>query len=142
MKVTKSILLVSLAISLLAGCKKNILDVENLNEPDVTKVLGDGGDVENAASGLFNTIYAGEHYTNGLAPVLAVAADNVSCSWGNFGMRDMSYEPRNNGWNNSPSYSNKGLTKYLFDKMYSAIGSASLIMGAIDKWVKIGEGGA
>ncbi len=142
MKVTKSILLVSLAISLLAGCKKNILDVENLNEPDVTKVLGDGGDVENAASGLFNTIYAGEHYTNGLAPVLAVAADNVSCSWGNFGMRDMSYEPRNNGWNNSPSYSNKGLTKYLFDKMYSAIGSASLIMGAIDKGLKIGEGGA
>ena len=142
MKIIKSIVFFSIAISLLAGCKKNMLDVENLNEPDVTKVLGDGGDVENAASGMFNTIYDGEHSTGGLAAVLAVASDNVSCSWGNFGMRDMSYEPRNNGWNNAPSYSNKGLTKHLFDKMYSAIGSANLILKAIEGGVEIGEGGA
>ena len=142
MKIIKSIVFFSLAIILLAGCKKNMLDVENLNEPDVAKVLGDGGDVENAASGMFNTIYAGEHWTNGVAPILAVASDNVSCSWGNFGMRDMSYEPRNNGWNNAPSYSNKGLTKFLFDKMYSAIGSANLILKAVEDGVVIGEGGA
>ena len=141
MKIIKSIVFISIAISLLAGCKKDMLDVENLNDPDVAKVLSDGGDLENAASGMWNTIYGGEHYTNGLAPILAVASDNVSCSWGNFGMRDMSYEPRNNGWNNAPSYSNKGLTKYLFDKMYSAIGSANSILEAINGGIKIGDEG-
>ena len=142
MKIIKSIVYLSLAIILLAGCKKNILDVENLNEPDVLKVFGDGGDVENAAAGMFNTIYSGEHYTNGVAAILAVASDNVSCSWGNFGMRDMSYEPRNNGWNNAPSYSNKGLTKFLFDRMYSSIGTANLILKVVEGGVVIGQGGA
>ena len=142
MKIVKSILFLSLTISLLAGCKKDMLDIENLNEPDVAKVLSDGGDVDNAAAGMFNTIYTGEHWTNGIAPILAVAADNVSCSWGNFGMRDMSYEPRNNGWNNAPSYSNKGLTKFFFDRMYSAIGSANSILQAIEGGINIGEGGS
>ena len=142
MKIIKNLVFFSMAMIVLASCHKNILEVENLNEPDVTKVLGDGGDVENAASGMWNTIYNGEHLTNGLEAVLAVASDNVSCSWGNFAMRDMSYEPRNNGWNNAPSYSNKDLTKYLFDKMYSAIGSANLILKAIEGGVKIGEGGS
>lgn len=142
MKIIKSIVFLSIAIILLAGCKKNILEVENLNNPDVTKVLGDGGDVENSASGMFNTVYDGEHSVSGVAPILAVASDNISCSWGNFGMRDMSYEPRNNGWNNAPSYSNKGYTKYPFDKMYSAIGSANLVLKAIENGVNIGEGGA
>ena len=142
MKKIKIIAFFSLVILVSASCKKNLLDVENLNDPDVAKVLADGGDLENAASGLFNTIYKGEHYTDGVAPILAVAADNVSCSWGNFGMRDMSYEPRNNGWNNSPSYSNKGLTKFLFDRMYSAIGSASLIIKAIEGGIEVGEAGS
>ena len=142
MKIIKSIVFFSIAISLLAGCKKDMLDIENLNEPDVAKVLSDGGDVDNAAAGMYNTIYEGQHYTNGIAPILAVAADNVSCSWGNFGMRDMSYEPRNNGWNNAPSYSNKDLTKYFFDKMYSAIGTANSILQAIEGGIDIGEGGA
>lgn len=141
MKITKIIVFLSLVILVLAGCKKNLLDVENLNDPDNPKVFSSGEDLENAAAGLFNTIYSGEHSTSGLAPILAVAADNVSCSWGNFGMRDMSYEPRNNGWNNSPSYSNKDLTKYLFDKMYSSIGTASQVLGSIDGGIKIGEGG-
>lgn len=141
MKIIKSIVFLSIAIILLAGCKKNILEVENLNNPDVAKVLGDGGDVENSASGMFNTVYTGEHSVSGVAPMLAVASDNISCSWGNFAMRDMSYEPRNNGWNNAPSYSNKDYNKWLFDHMYSAIGSANLILKAVDGGLQIGEGG-
>ncbi|MEO6684083.1 MAG: hypothetical protein ABIN48_14770 [Ginsengibacter sp.] len=142
MKIIKIIAFFSLVILISSSCKKNLLDVENLNDPDFSKAISNGEDVENVASGLFNTIYKGEHSVSGLAPVLAVSADNVSCSWGNFGMRDMSYEPRNNGWNNSPSYSNKNLTKYLFDRMYSAIGTASSLLKAMETGIQVGEGGS
>lgn len=142
MKIIKIFLVLFLAGSILSGCKKDLLDVENLNDPDFAKVFSDGQDVENVASGLFNTIYNGEHSTDGVAAMLSVASDNVSCSWGNFAMRDMSYEPRNFAWNNSPSYSNKDLTKYLFDKMYSAIITASNIMKAIEGGISVGEDGA
>jgi hypothetical protein len=94
-------------------------------------------DVETLAGGLFNTIFHGEQNVSGVKPMLSVAADNGTCSWGNFGMRDMSYEPRNNAWNNAPTYSNNGYSKYSYDQWYSAIGSASDILTAIKNGMEI-----
>ena len=111
MKKIKFLLFIGLMISVLSGCKKNLLDVPNQNNPDFKKVLSNGDDVETLAGGLYNTLYTGQNKFGGVKLMLAVAADNVSISWGNAGMRDMSYEPRNNGWNNSAAYSNKGQTK-------------------------------
>src|SRR5689334_161085 len=90
---------VAMSALLLVSCKKDILQVANPNEPDFNKVYSNGKDVENVAAGLFNTYFAGEHSASGVQCMLAVAADNTSCSWGNFAMRDMSWEPRNNAWN-------------------------------------------
>lgn len=142
MKKIKSILPFTLVIILLISCKKNVLEVKNENDPDFKKVYASGKDVENVASGVFNTVFFGEHSASGMEPMLAVAADNVSCSWGNFAMRDISYEPRNNAWDNSPSYSNASITKYTFDHMYSGINTASNVIKAIKGGVDIGEGGA
>lgn len=119
------------------GCKKSLLDVRNENDPDFKSVLSNGSDVETLTSSLFNTIYTGEHGYDGCSMMLAVAADHVSCSWGNAGMRDMSYEPRNNAWNNSSAYSNKNFTKYTFDKMYATINTASQIMKALSNGVVV-----
>lgn len=99
---------VLLIFLLSTGCKKELLEVKNQNQPDFKLVYSNGDDVQNVASGLFNTIFNGMHAFAGTQLMLAVASDNISCSWGNAGMRDMSYEPRNGGWNNSPSYSNAG----------------------------------
>ena len=86
------------------GCKKNLLQVENANQPDFDKVFSTAVALHNLISGLYITIYIGETSGSGIQPMLATASDNVSCSWGNFGMRDMSWEPRNFAWNNAPSY--------------------------------------
>lgn len=141
MKKINLLLFISLTILVLSGCKKNLLEVKNQNNPDFKRVLSNGKDVENLASGLFNTIYYGEHAFAGVQMMLAVASDNVSCSWGNAGMRDMSYEPRNNGWNNAASYSNRTFTKHTFDQMYSSINTASNILKAVDGGVVVGDNG-
>lgn len=124
----------------ISSCKKETLDIPNQNEPNFLKVYSDGASLENLTSTLYNTIYTAEHSFNGVEAALATASDNVSCSWGNQAMRDMSYEPRNNAWNNSPSYSNNGITYYTFNQMYSVINTASNVLKAINGGIVIGNG--
>src|SRR5574338_845935 len=137
MKKINIAILISLLVGVLTGCKKDVLNIPNQNDPDLSKVLHNGNDVKQLASSLFNTIYNGEHSYSGVEMMLAVAADNVSCSWGNAGMRDMSWEPRDHAWNNTAAYGNAGFTKYTFDKMYAAINTASQIMKALAGGVKV-----
>lgn len=137
-----NIILLTCCIALAAGCSKSELDVANPNQPDYKKVYKTGADLENLSSGLYNIVYNGENAASGMKAFLATAADNVTCSWGNFGMRDMSYEPRDNSWDNSPTYSNGTTTEYTFNKMYGAITTASLIFKAVDSGVNVeGAGG-
>nr|WP_294903640.1 hypothetical protein [uncultured Lacibacter sp.] len=141
-KVTLFLLLATSLSAVMVGCKKDLLDVPNENDPDFLKVYAKGEDVENVAAGLFNTLYNGEHAYNGIQMMLAVAADNVTCSHGNAGMWHMSSEPRDLAWDNSPSYSNRAHTKTTFDGMYSAIATANNVIKAVNGGVEIGTGGA
>ncbi|NML22557.1 RagB/SusD family nutrient uptake outer membrane protein [Pseudoflavitalea sp. G-6-1-2] len=137
-----NIILLTCFIALAAGCSKSELDVANPNQPDYKKVYKTGADLENLSSGLYTIVYDGENAAAGMKNMLATAADNVTCSWGNYGLRDMSFEPRDNSWDNSPTYSNAGLTEYTFNKMYAAITTASLIYFAVDSGVNVeGAGG-
>lgn len=142
MKKIKYIYVIALTLFLVQGCKKDLLQVENLNQPDFDKVFSNGEALQNLTSGLYNTIFAGEHYADGPEALLATAADHASCSWGNFGMRDLSFEPRNNAWNNSPSYSYNGQTNHLWNNMYSAINTASDVLKAMGTGVNVGPAGA
>jgi hypothetical protein len=137
MKKINIAIFIGLLVGVLTGCKKDILNIPNQNNPDFAKVLSNGNDVKTLTAGLFNSIYNGEHAYSGVEMMLAVAADNVSCSWGNAGMRDMSWEPRDHAWNNTAAYGNAGYTKYTFDKMYAAINTASQIMKALASGVKV-----
>lgn len=123
------------------SCEEGIMDVPNENSPNFKNVYSKGEDVEKVASGLFKTIFQGEHYASGVTPMLGVAADNATCSWGNFAMRDMSWEPRNFAWDNSPTYSNNTYTKYTFDKLYSSIVTAATVIKAINEGAEIGPNG-
>lgn len=142
MKKIKFIYAFALALFMMQGCKEDLLTVENQNQPDFDKVFSNGAALENLVSGLYVTIYNGEHSANSVQPMLATAADNVSCSWGNFGMRDMSWEPRNNAWNNAPNYSYQGTTLSLWNNMYSSINTASDVIKAIGTGVNVGPNGA
>jgi len=141
MKALKSLILLSTFFVLAEGCKK--LDVgKNPNEPDFEDVYSSAASVKSIASGLFNTWYIGTHsFTNSPYMFLATAADNVTCSWGNQAMRDMSWEPRN-AWNNASNYAYRGTTKNFFDYMYKSINTASNVMKAINSGLQIGSGGA
>lgn len=140
MKAIKSLIFLSSLFVILEGCKK--LDVgKNPNEPDFEDVYSSSASVKSIASGLFNTWYNGTHsYGNSPAMFLATAADNVTCSWGNQAMRDMSWEPRN-AWNNAPNYTYRATTKNFFDYMYKSINTASNVMKAINAGLEIGTGG-
>jgi|SRR6218665_160408 len=135
------LLLIALAVSgFLLGCKK--MDVSNENNPDLSAVLGNGEDIEGVASGIYNTIFAGEHSTSGVQCMMATAADNVTCSYGNYGMRDLSYEPRDFAWDNSPVYGNSSYLKYSYDQWYSAIGSAVDVLTVLNSGISIDGGPA
>lgn len=136
----KFIQVLFLGILVLTGCKKD-LTVANNNQPDFQKVYASGEDLTNLTGGLFNTYYSGTHSYSGMQMFLATAADNVTCSWGNQAMRDMSWEPRKE-WSNAPNYTYQGTTKYTFDKMYAVINTASNIIKAVDGGVKVGVNGA
>lgn len=141
-KITLFLLLTTSLSVAMVGCKKNLLDVPNENDPDFAKVYAKGEDVQNVAAGLFNTIYNGENAFGGVKMMLAVAADNVTCSHGNAGMWHMSSEPRDLAWDNSPSYANRTQTKGTYDAMYSAISTANNVIKAINGGVEIGDGGS
>lgn len=116
--------------TLFQSCSKD-LEIKNENSPDLALVYGSASDVEGLVTSLYNTIYTQEHSYGGIEMMLAVASDNVTCSYGNAGMRDFSYEPRI-AWNNSPSYSNRTQTYDYFNGQYSAIVTASNILKGID----------
>lgn len=141
MKAIKSLVILSSLFVIIEGCKK--LDVgKNPNEPDFEDVYSSATSVKSIAAGLFNTWYVGTHsFTYSPHMFLATAADNVTCSWGNQAMRDMSWEPRN-AWNNAPNYTYRGTTKNFFDYMYKTINTASNVMRAINAGLEIGTGGA
>lgn len=129
-KINKFFFIAFAVTGLLFSCED--LDVVNENTPKKTDVLSDSEDVEKLAVGIYNSVFTGEHRSGGVEAMLATAADHASCSWGNFGMRDMSYEPRDNAWNNTPTYGNQGQTKYSYDNWYSAIGAASSVLDYTD----------
>jgi hypothetical protein len=113
-------------------------EVLNENEPNFLKVYANGDDVKNVAGSLFNTFYGPNNFTTTM--MFATAADNLSCSYGNFGMRDMSWEPRNS-WNNTVGYPWESSTSYTFNQMYAVINTASLVLKAMDNGLEIGEDG-
>jgi starch-binding outer membrane protein, SusD/RagB family len=140
MKLKSSYIFISIFL-LLAGCKK--LDVgKNPNNPDFADVYSNGASVRSIAGGLFNTWYNGTHsYGHSPYMFLVTAADNVTCSWGNQAMRDMSWEPRK-AWDNSSNYTYQAVTKDFFDWMYKSINTASNVLTAVNKGLKIGSNGA
>lgn len=141
MKSIKFLYLVSILLLVMGSCKK--LDVgKNPNNPDFEDVYSNAASVKSIAGGLYNTWYEGTHsYSWAPYMFLATSSDNVTCSWGNQAMRDMSWEPRK-AWDNSPNYGYRSTTKGFFDRMYRSINTASNVLTALNNGLEIGSGGA
>ena len=135
----KNIIIKTLFIGFLCftSCTQDF-EVPNENQPDFLKVYASGADVKNVAAGLYSTFYLPNNFT--MTMMLSVAADNLSCSSANFGMRAMSAEPRL-AWDNTPGYAYESSTSYPFNKMYAVINTASLVLKAMDNGLQIGKDG-
>ncbi len=121
----KHTLLYSLALLLIfsvAGCQD--LSVENANNPDRALALARPGDVEALISETFTDYWLGLQNCSSGAMLFSTLADENSSSWANWGMRDMSSEPRI-AWDNSPTYNRRASTEEPWFDAYRGISNAN-----------------
>jgi hypothetical protein len=110
------------------------LNVENLNEPDSSKVFTNPDDLMNLAGGTFKIIHnAAQEYT-GPALSMGGMADQTSCPWC-CAMFDLGREPRI-GFNNQKNYPYAYIITEPWKAFYSAISSVNDVLKAIDGGLK------
>lgn len=138
MKKLISSLWLLLAVAL-TGCQTD-LSVENQNNPDRERALASASDVEAIIGGAFLNYWSGtQKYDPSMA--LSVTADENTSSWGNFGMQDLSSEPRT-AYDNSSSYRYRAFSETPWYNMYRAISNANDGLVQINQGIKIGVNGA
>lgn len=122
-----------LPILLLASsCQDFETDLEVLNQenPNDEILASDPVALESTAGNLLNSWYMTTHSTEGPGAALSTMADASTVSWGNFGMRDLSSEPRV-AFNNTSGYSND-ITVTYFNSLYSMLTDANTIVAAVE----------
>jgi hypothetical protein len=127
-----------LTITLLAGltwfgCAD--LDVANENAPDQKRALAKPADVESLIRSTFLTFWQGTHLS-GNSWFIATQGDANSCSWGNWGMRELSSEPRI-AHNNSPAWGYAGAADDVWYGLYAAISSAKDGLDAVNGGISL-----
>jgi len=106
------------------------LNVDNLENPNLDILLSDPVALEASSQGVVRNLFMAAHSFNSPAPAFATMADITTCSWGNFGMRDTSSEPRV-AWNNTSSYSNDYITNTFFNSMYASLNDGNNLATAV-----------
>ncbi len=125
-KITATLWVAALAVSIM-GCEElTDLDVVNENAPDKDRALDTPGDVEALIGGAGASWWLA---IQGLDPITEEAAwgaiistigDESSLSWGNWGIRDMSSEPRI-AWNNSSTYASELNLSFMYRGLYGTL---------------------
>jgi hypothetical protein len=120
-----------------AACNPD-LNISNPNNPDVARAISTPGDVRNLIGSSYNGAYLGMQ--GGARPYPAAAtsvmADNLTASFGNFGMRFNGQEPRL-AYNNNSGADDGRLASDPYDQLYGALGAANDGLAAIKRGIKI-----
>ena len=104
------------------------LEVPNENNPDRERVTATAKDVESVIGSAMLIWWEGVEYSSP-SWALSTAADEGTMSWGNFGMQQLSSEPRVQ-WPNDPAFTYRGTTETPWYGCYGALSSA-LEVGAL-----------
>jgi hypothetical protein len=125
---------------LLAGC--NDLDVTNPNEPDRDRVLSSPQDVQALISTSYQAYFDNAQQTNPGLPTAAMA-DNITGGFFDFGVFDVSTEPRSI-FNASPLNTRGFVGRAPWSRLYPVISNINDALAAIDGGLAIttGPGGA
>lgn len=105
------------------------LEVENLENPNDNILSSDPVALTATSEGIINNWYMTVHSTVSPYAAMQTMSDVSSCSWGNFGMRDLSSEPRV-AFNNTSSYGNNVTTSY-FNALYSVLTDSNTLAFAV-----------
>ncbi|MCG8604298.1 hypothetical protein MJD09_04770, partial [bacterium] len=117
-----TILFTVLVVTGLAFWACQELDTTNFNAPDTDRALSTPEDVETLIRGSMTSFWAG--ITGSGMEHLSTMADALSYSWGNFGSREMSSEPRI-AYPNRTDWNYRAALEAPWDDMYAAISAAS-----------------
>ncbi len=102
------------------GCQK--LDVQNQNLPDQGRSVGTPEDLQSLVSGTFQGWMEATHWYT--PDALSTAANALTCSWGNFSMRDISWEPRKS-WDNTTTYNYRYVSEDPWYGLYATISACN-----------------
>jgi hypothetical protein len=120
----------ALAFLAAAGCHS--LEVANPNDPDVTRALASGGDVQSLLGGGFRNWY---HSMADVDPNIAwdITADHEEMAWGNWAARYTGWEPRIYPYVNTHTDPNTWtpVGEELWYNNYAAVVSANLVLKAL-----------
>lgn len=126
-------------IFMFISCADEMDAVKNLNNPDTRQVLAVGSDLNAVIGGGYTTWWQANNRDTYAA--LAVAADHGTASWGNYGMRSLSWEPRNPLFN-AASWADANVVEQPWQGNYASISSANDVLGAINnegiEWIESG----
>jgi hypothetical protein len=105
------------------------LDVDNPNNPDVTRALASGEDVKNIAISTMNSWYLTSTFIEPYL-MLSVTGDMHSANFGNFGMRFNNLEPRARYENNSAG-GDRTVAESPWNNNYGTLGAANDVIRAL-----------
>jgi starch-binding outer membrane protein, SusD/RagB family len=125
--------LVCCLLLFVGSCTSDIDGVVNRNDPNKPQVLAKGSDLVSVLAGGFVAWWQAS--SRELYPALAVSGDIATCSWGNYGMRILSNEPRNS-IPNTNSWSSSLVMEQPWGGYYSAASSSSDIITSLNSGVK------
>lgn len=106
------------------------LNVDNFENPNDDILTSDPVALSATADGIIRSLFLASHTWRSPGPAFATMADITTCSWGNFGMRDTSSEPRV-AWNNTSAYAYQYITDTYFGAMYSQLSDANTLAFAV-----------
>ncbi|NQU88554.1 MAG: hypothetical protein HQ541_22635, partial [Mariniphaga sp.] len=106
------------------------LTVENLNEPDLSKVFANTNEMKSYAGSAFRVLHNSMQDYDSPASAMGVGADQFTCPWGYAYVYQFSSEPRN-PFVNSTTYSYIYAIQGFWEECYAAISIANDILRLI-----------
>ncbi|MBV9774723.1 MAG: hypothetical protein JO040_12275 [Gemmatimonadetes bacterium] len=114
----------ALGAALLAGACQD-LEVTNPNQPDVQRILLDPSDVQALVASAWRPYWDNNQgNTSGTGIVISAMADEFTATSANFGVLDLSSEPRAI-FNNDPAYANRFVNQGPWYDWYGGISNAN-----------------
>lgn len=101
------------------------LEVENLEAPTSAQI-GNEATADQLIQGWWNTANA-----PGIGLTLQGMSDVTTMSWGNWALRDMTWEPRRT-WDNASTYAYASVTENYFNSMHAVLADANAIVGGLE----------